>query len=118
MTGAPVKLYERVQATAGTPPAPVYDDLNDPVYTYATPVTVANVLIGQPSTDEVTSSISLYGKKAEFMLGIPKGDTHDWEDAKVEFFGETWQVFGTVIQGIEANVPTPWHHKVRVCRYE
>ena len=118
MVGTTVTLYERSQAvTTDTPPAPVYDAFGDPVWTY-TAVDVANVLIGQPTTDEITSSIDLYGKKCEYMLGIPKGDAHAWEDSKVVFFGQTWRTFGTVIQGIEANVPTPWHHKIRVARYE
>ena len=109
MIGASVVLHVRTKS--GT------DAFNDPVYTETT-VTVANVLIGQPTTDEVTSSIDLYGKKTEYMLGIPKGDANAWEDTEVEFFGQTWRTFGAVIQGIEANVPTPWHRKVRVCRCE
>lgn len=108
MTGVAVVLYERTQT--GT------DAFNDPVYAL-TPVTVQNVLVGQPTTDEITSSIDLYGKKIEYMLGIPKGDTHDWENTTVEIFGQTFQTFGATIQGIEANIPTPWHKKVRVCRY-
>lgn len=109
MKGVSVVLYERRQT--GT------DAFNDPVYA-KTPVTVANVLIGQPTTEEITSSIDLYGKKAEYMLGIPKGDEHDWEDTEVVFFGRTWRTFGMTIQGIEANVPTPWHRKVRVMKCE
>ena len=108
MRGTSVVLHVRTQT--GT------DAFNNPVYS-ETVTTVNNVLIGQPETDEVTSSIDLYGKKIEYMLGIPKGDTHDWEDTVVEFFGNKYQTFGTVIQGIEANIPTPWHKKVRVCRY-
>lgn len=109
MIGTAVVLYERTQT--GT------DAFNDPVWALV-PVTVQNVLVGQPTTDEITSSIDLYGKKIEYMLGIPKGDAHDWEDTTVEIFGRPFQTFGATIQGIEANIPTPWHKKVRVCRYE
>lgn len=109
MRGESVVLHVRTQN--GT------DAFNDQVWT-STTVTVANVLIGQPTTDEVTSSIDLYGKKIEYMLGIPKGDTHDWEDTVVEIWGKPYRTFGATIQGIEANIPTPWHRKVRVCRYE
>lgn len=109
MRGVSVVLYERTQT--GT------DAFNDPVYAL-TQVTVDNVLVGQPTTDEVTSSIDLYGKRIEYMLGIPKGDEHDWEDTTVVIFGKPYRTFGATIQGIEANVPTPWHKKVRVCRYE
>ena len=83
-----------------------------------TAVNVQNVLIGEPTTDEVTSSVELYGRKIEYMLGLPKGDSHNWEDATVEIFGKKFRTFGATIQGIEENVPTPWHKKVRVCRYE
>lgn len=93
------------------------DTLNNPTYSESV-VEVPNVLVGQPTTDDVTSSVSLFGKKLEYMLGIPKGDAHIWEDTKVEFFGKTFQTFGNVIEGIEANVPTPWHKKIRVERYE
>lgn len=114
MKGATVTLYVRTQKTINS--TPVFDAFNNPVYV-ETPVTVSNVLIGQPTTDEVTSSIDLYGKKIEYMLGIPKGDNHNWEDTVVEFFGNKYQTFGSTIQGIEENIPTPWHKKVRVCKY-
>lgn len=108
MRGASVVLY--VKTLTG------HDALNNPVYT-TTQETVDNVLIGQPTTDDVTSSIDLYGKKIEYMLGLPKGDAHDWTDTRVDFFGKSFRTFGDIIQGIEENVPTPWHKKVRVERY-
>ena len=118
MIGATVTLYERSQAVStDTPPVPLFDAMNDPVWAWKS-VTVDNVLIGQPTAEEISSSVDLYGQKAEFMLGIPKGDEHAWENGRVEFFGETFRVIGPVIQGIEANVPTPWHKKVRVGRCE
>lgn len=106
--GASVILYVK------TPGAP--DALNNLTYT-KTPVQVDNVVIGQPTTDDITTSINLYGKRIEYMLGIPKGDTHDWEDTTVEFFGHTYRTFGHEIVGIEANVPLSWHKKIRVERY-
>ena len=109
MIGTTVVLQQRMPADV--------DAMNNPVYTY-TDVPVYNVLVGEPSTDDVTSSISLYGKKIVYMLGLPKGDTHDWTDTTVTIFGEKFRTFGDVIQGIEANIPTPWHKKVRVERYE
>lgn len=108
MIGVDVILYERRQTGV--------DAFGDPVWAEV-PVTVHNVLIGQPTTDEITSSVDLYGTKIDYMLGLPKGDAHTWEGCRVDFFGGSFRVFGAVIQGIEANVPTPWHHKVRVARY-
>ena len=109
MTGESVVLT--VRSLSG------YDAMNDSVYTETTE-TVANVLIGQPTAEEAQSSIDLYGKRCELMLGIPKGDTHDWEDTTVTFWGRTWHTVGPVLMGIEANVPTMWHKKIRVARNE
>lgn len=108
MVGATVVLHVRTQTGV--------DEFNNPVFSDITE-TVANVLIGQPTTDDITTSIDLYGKRIEYMLGIPKGDTHDWEDTVVEFFGQKYRTFGHTIQGIEGNIPTPWHKKVRVERF-
>lgn len=92
------------------------DGMNNPVYDDST-VEVSGVLIGQPTTEEVTSSIALYGKRLSFVLALPKGDTHDWTDTEVEFWGRKFRTYGDVIEGIEENVPTPWHRKVMVERF-
>ena len=101
-----------------------YDDFGAPI-TVPTEITVDNVLIGEPSTDDITTSISMYEKKIEYMLGIPKGDKHDWKDKVVSWtdaHGTTHKVktFGFPITGIEANLPSqiPWHMKVRCEAYE
>lgn len=109
MRGTTVTLFEKTQTGV--------DGLNNPVYSVQ-PVQVENVLVGEPTTDDITSSISLYGKQIRYMLGLPKGDQHVWTDTEVKIFGERFRTFGDTIQGIEANVPTPWHKKVRVERCE
>lgn len=78
------------------------------------PVKVENVLVAPVSTDDVVESTKLYGKKAVYQLAIPKGDTHKWEDAVVEFFGKKWKTFGFAIQGIEENIPLEWNQKIQV----
>ena len=80
--------------------------------------TVSNVLVYPATADDVVSTLDLYGKKAVYKLGIPKGDTHVWQDQDVRFFGETFHVFTTPQIGIEANVPTEWHHIYMCERYE
>lgn len=112
--GITVTLYEQTQTGVDEFFAPVYAE---------TPVQVPNVLVGQPETDDILTSTDLYGKRILYMLGIPKGDTHDWTDKRVEWtdaYGQTVTVktFGFPITGIEANVPTPWHMKVRCGAYE
>lgn len=77
-------------------------------------VDVNDVLIGQPTTDDIVNSIQLYGKKIEYVLGIPKGDTHDWTDATVYFFGKKFRTVGFPQTGIQANIPLRWGKNVKV----
>lgn len=113
MKGIKVTLYELKEDGR--------DALNNPIYK-ETPVDVENVLVGQPETDDVTSAISLYGKQISYMLGIPKGDTHEWTDKKVSWTDaqgntQTVHTFGFPIMGVEANIPGKWHMKVRCEAY-
>lgn len=107
--GMTVTLVDRIQI--GT------DDFNRPIYSEKD-ITVENVLVAPSTTDDVITSTDLEGKKAIYTLGIPKGDTHTWENRLVRFFGHTWKTFGFTIEGIEENVPTIWHKKVMAERYE
>ena len=108
MRGISIILYDRVQT--GT------DAFNAPVFA-ETPVTVDNILIGEPNTVDVINELQLSGKRLAYTLGIPKGDTHEWEDRVVEFYGKKFKTFGEVTQGIEHLVPTPWNAQVKVERY-
>jgi hypothetical protein len=81
-------------------------------------VSVENVLIGQPTTDEITNEINLSGKRIAYVLGIPKGDTHNWTDTFVTFWGMRFRTIGVPMQGIEANIPLCWGKNVKVERYE
>ena len=64
----------------------------------------------------VINELSLNGKKAKYQLAIPKGDTHIWEDADVEFFGARWHTVGFSTEGIEDLIPLDWNRKVMVER--
>lgn len=107
--GITVKLY--TQTANGR------DNFNQPIVT-ETAVDVANVLVGNPTSEEVADTLNLYGKKAIYNLGIPKGDTHNWENVTVEFFGKKWRTIGMPIEGIEDLIPLAWNKKVKVERYE
>lgn len=109
ITGRSIILYDKVKAGV--------DDFNRPIYT-ETPVTVENVLIAEPSGQEVVDALNLTGKRAAYTLGIPKGDTHVWTDRKVEFFGETFRVIGKPVGGQEELIPLSWNKKAMVERYE
>ena len=108
INGITIKLYTRVQS--GT------DAFNKEIFT-ETAVDVDDVLVAPMSSTELLETFNLTGRKAVYQLGIPKGDTHDWTNQRIQFFGETWQSFGFVIEGIEDNIPLSWHKKVMVERY-
>ncbi len=107
--GITVTLYSTTQTSTDAFGAPVYVE---------TTAAVDDVLVAPSSSTEVLDTVNLYGKKAVYTLGIPKGDTHDWMDKKVSFFGETWHTFGIPQEGIEDNIPLRWNKKVFVERYE
>lgn len=103
--GISITLYDIVQT--GT------DDFNKPIVS-ETPVTVDNVLVYPSSSEEQTNTLNLTGKKAVYTMAIPKGDTHEWRNRKVEFFGDTFRTIGEPIKGIDANIPLDWNLKVEV----
>ena len=107
--GMTVVLIDKVKT--GTDPfdAPIYEDKEIPI---------ENVLVSPTSSDDVINQVQLYGKKSTYTLGIPKGDEHDWEDKEVHFWGKKYRTFGPIIEGIESMVPSKWHKKVMVERYE
>lgn len=107
--GITVALKKKVQT--GT------DGFGRPIYGYEDE-SVDNVLVAPASTDDIVTSQDLYGKKAVYTLAIPKGDTHDWIDTVVEFFGQEWKTFGYPLEGIEDNIPLDWNKKVMVERYD
>ena len=113
LTGRSIILYDKVKAGV--------DDFNRPIYT-ETPVTVENVLIAEPSGQEVVDTLNLTGKRAAYTLGIPKGDTHQWEDRIVSFtVGNVFfkgRVFGYMDAYIESMVPLEWNQRVWVGQYE
>lgn len=88
---------------------PIYEETETPV---------ENVLIAPTTSDDIIDDTDLDGRRAAYTLAIPKGDTHEWANQKVKFFGETWQVFGTPLKGIESNIPLDWNKKVTVEKYE
>lgn len=93
------------------------DPFGQPIYEES-PVEVDNVLVSPTLSDDVVNQLTLTGKRAVYTLGIPKGDTHKWEDVEVVFFGRRWKTFGIPVEGIEAMIPLDWHKKVMVETYE
>ena len=112
MRGITVTLTKKTQT--GT------DPFGQPIFTTTTE-NVSDVLVGEPSTDDITNTITMYGKKVAYTLAIPKGDTHVWEDTTVTLptpFEGTYHTIGYPTAGIEANIPLRWNKKVHLERIE
>ena len=109
MKGITVTLYEKTQS--GT------DELNQPKYKTEA-VDVANVLVAPVSVSELPQSDDLNGAKEVYQLGLPKGDSHEWYDSEVEFYGMKFRTVGLPIKGIDDLIPLSWNAKVTVARYE
>lgn len=106
--GITIALKQKIQTGIDTFNAPIYTD---------NWVSVDNVLVGQPTTEDITTDNQLYGKQVAYILGIPKGDDHNWIDTEVEFFGQRFKTYGFPTKGIDENVPGPWNMKVKVEAY-
>ena len=92
------------------------DPFGHPIYSEEI-VWVNDVLVGQPTSDEIVSTLDLTGKKIAYMLGIPKGDTHVWTDTDVIIWGERFRTIGYPVTGTQANIPLRWGQNVKVERY-
>ena len=88
------------------------DKFNRPVYEEQA-VEVGNVLVGHPTEEEIHDLLNLTGRRAEYVLAIPKGDANDWTDKKVGFFGRTFRTIGAAVDGIEDMIPLQWNKKIR-----
>lgn len=109
--GIPIVLHVMTQIDT--------NPLGEPIMTDTT-ITVQNVLVApnHQGGQDIIDSIRLDGKRADYILGIPKGDEHDWTDTVVEFFGQKWKTFGMPTEGIDDLIPLEWNKKVLVERYE
>lgn len=109
LKGVTVILHEKTET--GT------NSFNETTYT-ETEVSVNNVLVYPADSQAVVDEFQISGRHLSYEMAIPKGDTHNWDDSIVEFFGQKWRTFGGVTQGIEAMIPLSWNKKIKVERYE
>lgn len=110
MWGITVTLYDRTETGK--------DALNHPIYEEI-PVSVDNVLVAPMTDTEVLETYNLTGRRAQYQLGIPKGDTHEWTAGKkVRFFNQDWRIIAFPTQGIDKLIPLKWNKKVKVEAYE
>lgn len=92
------------------------DAFNAPIYSEEM-VDVDDVLVGQPSTDDLVTTLELTGKHIAYVLGIPKDDQHVWHDTEVIIWGEKFKTIGFPQTGIQENIPLRWGKNVKVERY-
>ena len=112
MRGITVVLTKRTQTGTDLFGMPIFSDTTE---------NVSDVLVGEPSTEDVTNAITMYGKKIAYTLAIPKSDTHTWEDTFVSLptpFEGIYHTIGYPTAGIEANIPLRWNKKVHLERIE
>ena len=109
LRGISIILYTKKKGGEDECGAPVYEDL---------PEVGNDVLVGEPEGSDVTDTLNLTGKRLAYTLAIPTGDTHEWRDRKVEFFGRKFRTFGEPVEGIEGMIPLRWNKKVKVESYE
>lgn len=109
MQGIDIIRYNKTQTGVDGFGSPIYEEI---------PETVHNVLVGEPSTEDVVSDLQLYGKRLACTLALLKGDDHGWDNVVVEFFGQKFRTYGAVTEGIEAMIPLKWNRKVKVERIE
>lgn len=109
--GIPITLYERTQTGK--------DGFNRPIYE-ETAIIIDNVVVGQPTTDDITTEINLSGKTIAYVLAIPADDIHVWENTTVEFYDQKWRTVGIPQQYMDGfmGADFPWNKKVKVERYE
>ncbi len=107
--GIAITLYEKTFTG--------YNSFGEAMYSES-PVTVDNVLVAPVTSDDIVNDFTLSGSKVVYQLGIPKGDTHEWRNVDVKFFGERFHTYGKPTEGIDALVPGSWNKKVYVERYE
>lgn len=81
-------------------------------------IDVDNVLYGEPTTEDITNTLNLYGKRVSYVLAIPKGDTHKWTDTLVRLPDGVHRTIGFPTHGIDELMPLAWNMKVKVERYD
>lgn len=111
LKGITITLYDRKKIGEDPLGKEIYEE---------TPISVENVLIApaQSVAGDIATTTDFEGKKAQYILAIPKEDLHEWEDRHVKFFGKMWKTIGIPQEGIEKLIPLMWNKKVLVERCE
>ena len=96
------------------------DPFGQPIYETAE-IQVNDVLVGEPSSNDIVNVQTLYGKRVAYTLAIPKGDVNTWYKGQVVLpapWNAAFNVIGDFTAGIEENIPTRWNKKVHLERID
>lgn len=93
-----------------------YDEFGAPIYTEEE-IEVNDVLVGQPTSEDIITTNELHGKHIAYVLGIPKGDENIWEDTDVIIWGKRYRTIGKPQTGIQENIPLRWKANIQVEHY-
>lgn len=80
-------------------------------------IDVPGCLVGQPTADDIASTMQMYGKHIAYVVGVPKGDVNSWVDTEVVIWGDRYRTIGYPETGIQENIPLRWGKNVKVERY-
>lgn len=111
LTGITIDLVTRSQTGSDPFGAPVYTETLEQV---------ENVLVGEPTSQEKAETFDLTGRRVQYILGIPKTDTHNWEDVEVVLpapFSGRYRSIGIPVSGVPELIPLTWNTKVMVERF-
>lgn len=106
--GTTVTLYERVQTGVDAFNRPIFQDVPDQV---------EGVLVAPAAAEDIATALQLDGKHLVYELYIPRGDRRAWEDRRVDFFGQSFRIYGPVQEYIDENVPGPWNKRAKVEKF-
>lgn len=113
MNGKTVYLFDKIKTGEDPFGAPIYKEKREKI---------ENVLIGQPQTTPITDSQNIQGKRGRFLLGIPKKDTHVWENKDVEFelCGRVYKckTVAFAYVGQSELIPGPWKGYIEAEYYD
>lgn len=106
--GIDVTLYRKQQTGEDAFGAPVFNEVSE---------TVHNVLVGEPTAEDLVNELQLYGKRLAYTLALPKGRRARLARRDGRVFRARFRTYGDVTEGIEAMIPLQWNKKVKVERY-
>lgn len=104
----PVSLYEKVQTGVDPFGTEIYKEQK---------VVVNNCLVSMVAYSQLSENNTTLSALDQFIIAIPKGDSHEWRNASVEFtladITFKCKTNGDYYLGFEDAMPLMWHKQIR-----